>query len=141
MRKNSNEWNKRRNREINLARKLSETGYTPTSAAISKAYCETHWLRSRYGVLPGTEAYQEVIQFMATQKERYPIASKNFDWYDTALEMALNRVKGRRFTNAEGKSSVITTTDDVHQVIREMIRAAGVSGKMSSVKAFVLANA
>lgn len=141
MRKNSNEWNKRRNREEYLKKRLVKTGYVPTSTAISKAYYKTHWLRSRYGVLPGMEAYEEVIRFIATQKQRYPISSKNFDWYDTALEVALNRVKGRRFTNAEGKSSVITTTDDVHQVIREMIRAAGVSGKMSSVKAFVLANA
>ncbi len=137
--RNNNEWKKRRYREAVLSCTLPITGYVPTKSAISKSYYKTHWLR-RYGTLPGTEAYEEVIRFIATQKERYPISSKGFDWYDVSLKMALNRVKGRRFINANGETAVISSVEDVHQVIREMMRAAGISGEMSSVKEFVLTN-
>ncbi len=137
---NSSQWQKRRHREEVLAKKLSVKGYVPTRTAISKAYYRTHWLKGRYGELPGMEAYEEIIRFLATQKERYPISSKGSNWYEVSLKVALNKVNRRRFTNAQGKAAVITTTEDVHQVIREMLRAAGISGEVSSVKEFVLAN-
>ena len=127
-------WSNRKIRREVLSRRIIQNGYTPTKEAISESLFETHWLRMHYGELPGVEAYEECVRFLKTQKQRYPIDSSN-DWYDLGLKMALNRVKGRRFVNDKGEDDVVSSISDVHQIIREIMRTAGVRG---TVKSFII---
>ena len=129
-----NNWKKRENRRKVLSVKIMQNGYTPTKEAISESLCETHWLRVHYGELPGVEAYEECIRFIKTQKQRYPIENPNV-WYQLGLKMALNRVKGRRFVNDNGESDVVSSISDVYQIIREIMRTAGMK---DSVKSFII---
>lgn len=121
---NKNQWTKKKRREKVIIVKLAQRNYTykPSREAISFAYYKSHKIKYCYGEnLVGVEAFEEVIMFLRTFKTfRSPV------WYELALRVTLEKLKGKRFINEQEKTDVIKTTDDVNQTIREVLRTAGI---------------
>lgn len=140
MKKRSNEWRRRADRDEKLAIVFLKNGYVPTKESMSQAFYKTHWLRTNYAELPGVDAYEEMLKFLITQKKKHPIGFNFNYWYKISLKVALNRVKGRRFLRLDGTKALIETPEDVEQVVREILRASGIPGKLYSVRGFVMKN-
>lgn len=134
---NKYQWTKKRKRrgEI-IAAKLAKRNYTykPSREAISFAYYESHVLKYRYGKdLLGVQAFEEVIMFLRTFR-----IFQSPDWYELALRVTLEKLKGKRFINEREEADVVKNTSDVNQIIREALRTAGIK---APVQRFVMERA
>lgn len=121
---NKNQWTKKKRREKVIATKLAKRNYTyrPSREAISFAYYESHIMKCYYGKdLIGVEAFEEIIMFLRTFKTfRSPV------WYELALRVTLEKLKGKRFINEREEVDIIKSTSDVNQIIREALRTTGI---------------
>lgn len=121
-----NQWTKKRMRRGEVvAEKLARKKYKyePSREAISYAYYESHRIKYYYGGdLIGVQAFEEVIMFLRTIRTfQSPIC-----WYELALKATLEKMRGKKFINERENVSVISSTSDVNQTIREVLRTTGI---------------
>lgn len=120
-----NNWSKKRmeqQREMIWIRQLEDADfcYQPTVEAYSNAKCQMHRLGLQ-NELPGRDALKSVLLFLETYKPK-----EKYQYYALALKVAQKKVEGRRFVDADGQNAVVQNLDDVVQIIRESLRAAGI---------------
>ena len=127
-RETATKWNKKQAILNKAQEELNNHSYECSQKAFSRAYGEVHRLHIYYGQLPGVTAYEECLRFLLTKKR-----FESSRWYKLSLQAALNKVKGRRFVNAEGVSTIIQNTADVHQTLRELFATVGIEGSVNQI--------
>lgn len=108
--------------------------YRPSMEAISFAYYESHRMKYCYGEnLLGVEAFEEVMMFLRTFRTfQSPV------WYELALRVTIEKLKGKRFINEREDADIIKSTADVNQIIREALRTIGIK---APVRQFIMERA
>ncbi len=111
-------------------RETNKMGAKQEIIIYSEVKCKLHELGLTKN-LPGRDALKEVLVFLKTNQPE----QMNDEYYCLALKAALKKVRNRRFVNEKEQVSVVKNQDDVVQIIRESLRAAGI--KNISVKDFI----